>query len=143
MFRASYTSVELHPPLFQEVCGVQEIDGLHQNREKVFQASPIEWIEGKPSQFRELLEGNTNDSALDLRNLLEMVKLEAKYPDIGKPYYLAYTSINALAITEPSPSYNSMDNGSNSIHWWARKECIRTLGILKFHCEFQRCVATK
>ena len=128
MFRASYTLVELHPPLFQELCGVQEIDGSHQNREKVFQASPIVWIEGKPSQFRELLEGNTNDSALVLRNLLEMAKLEAKYPEIGKPYYLAYTSIIALAITEPSSSYNSMDNCSNSFHWWAPEGMYSNLG---------------
>ena len=56
------------------------------------------------SQFRELLEVNSNDSALVLHNKLGPVKLEAKYPDIGKPYYLAYTSINALAITEPSPT---------------------------------------
>ena len=60
--------------------------------------------EERLSQFRELLEVNTNDSALVLHNLLGPVKLKAKYPDIGKPYYLAYTSINALATTELSPT---------------------------------------
>ena len=120
-----------------------EIDGLRQTRDKVFQTPPIKWIEERPSQFREFLEVNTNDSALILRNLLGPVNLEAKFPDFGKPYYLAYTSINALVIDEPSPNCKSTDNGSTSFQWWARKECIRTLGILKIHCEFQRCVATK
>ena len=32
---------------------------------------------------------------------------------------------------------------SATTEWWARKESIRTLGILNIHCEFQRCVATK
>ena len=70
-----------------------EIDGMRQMRDKIFQAPSIEWIAERISQFRELLETNTNDSALVLHNLLGPIILEAKYPDIGKPCYLAYTSI--------------------------------------------------
>ena len=84
------------------------------------------------SQFRELLEANTNDSALVLHNPLGPVKLEANFPDIGKPYYLAYTSINALAITEPSPNCKSTDNGSTSFQWWARSQYRRTFYQLPF-----------
>ena len=99
-----------------------EIDELRQTHDKVFQTLPIEWIEERLSQFRELLETNTNDSALVLRNLLGPVKLDTKYPEIGKPYYLAYTSINALAITEPSPNCKCTDNGWTSFQWWAPLE---------------------
>ena len=117
---------------------MKRIDELRQARDKVFQTPPIEWIEEMLSQFRESLEVNTNDSALVLHNLLGPVKLEAKYPDIGKPYYLTYTSINALAITEPPPNYKSTDNGSTSFQWWARKERIRTFAEISFQIEFHQ-----
>ena len=57
-----------------------EIDELLQTRERVFQTPRIKWIEEKLSQFRELLEFNTNDSALVLRNLLGPINLEVNYP---------------------------------------------------------------
>ena len=114
-----------------------EIDGMRQMRDKIFQAPSIEWIAERISQFRELLETNTNDSALVLHNLLGPVKLEAKYPYIGKPYYLACTLKNALAITEPSPNCKSTDNGSTSFQWWARKDCSRTLVKLLFQKELR------
>ena len=100
---------------------------IRQTRDKVLQTPPIEWIEERISQFRELLEVNTNNSALALHNLLGSVKLEAKYPDIGKPYFLAYTSINGLVIAEPSPNCKSTYNGSTSFQWWARSQYRRTL----------------
>ena len=90
-----------------------------------------------------MLELNTGESAIAHRKLLDPMKHEAQHSEIGKPYYVAHSSINTLAITEPPPNNKNLDNGSNSFQWWARKECIRTLGILKIHCEFQRCVVTK
>ena len=82
-------------------------------------------------------------TALALRDVLGPIKFEAAYPDIGKPYYIVRSSINTLAIIDPPSKPKCLDNGSPVLRWWARKECIRTLGILKIHCEFQRCVATK
>ena len=41
------------------------------------------------------------ESALALHKLLSPIKLEAQYPDQGKPYYVAHSSVNALALTEP------------------------------------------
>ena len=49
-----------------------------------------------------------------LRNLFSPMELYAKHPEIGKPYYLTYTSIIALAITEPSPSYKITGNRSTN-----------------------------
>ena len=64
--------------------------------------------------------------------------MEAQYAKTGKPkpYYLAHTSINVLAITEPLPGYKSMNNGSSELRWWARKERIRTLADLHFKKTF-------
>ena len=104
-----------------------EIDGLRQARGKIFQASPIEWIENRLSKFNELLEINTGESAIALRKLLGPMILEAQYPDVGKPYYVAHSSINALAIAEPLPSTKNLDNCSISFQWWARSQRIRTL----------------
>ena len=53
--------------------------------------------------------------------------------NLQAPYYLADTSINVLAITEPSPDYNSTDNGLTSFQWWARSQRIRTFSQLEFH----------
>ena len=64
------------------------------------------------------------------------MKLEAQYPDVGKPYYVAHSSINALAITEPLSNSENLDNGANSFRWWARKESIRTLVNIKFQSDF-------
>ena len=99
-----------------------EIDGLRQAHDKIFQAPPIDWIEKRLSEFSELLELNTGESALALRKLLGPMKLEAQYPDQGKPYYVAHSSVNALALTEPLSGEKFLDNGSNSFRWWARKD---------------------
>ena len=99
-----------------------ELDGLRQARDKAFRAPTVEWIECKLSKFNNLLELNTGESALALRKILGPIKLEAQYPHAGKPYYLAHSSIDALALTEPLPGEKIFDNGSNSFHWWARKD---------------------
>ena len=84
-----------------------EIDGLCRTHDKVFQSQLIEWIEERLSQFRVLLEIDTNDSALVLPNLLGPVILKVKYPDIGKPYYLTYTSIMRQQLPNHCPTAKS------------------------------------
>ena len=65
----------------QKVDALQsELDSLRQARDKVFQAPPIEWIEDRLSKFNNLLELNTSESALALRELLGPIKLEAQHP---------------------------------------------------------------
>ena len=77
-----------------------ELDGLRQAQDKVFKAPTSDWIKSKLSQFSDLLERNTSESAIALRKLLGPMTLKAQYPESGKPYYVAHTSINALAIAE-------------------------------------------
>ena len=100
----------------------EELDGLRRSGEKVFQAPPVEWIEERLTTLKELLESKTERSALILRRLLGRIRLEPTKPDIGKPYYLAHTSINALVLTEPPPEPGSSEGGSNSLQWWRRRE---------------------
>ena len=95
-----------------------EINGLRCSHAKVIQAPPVERIEEKLSAIQELLEQNTGQSAIALRNLLGPITFKPTYPDIGKPYYVAKTDINSLAITTPLTDLTSADNGADSYLWW-------------------------
>ena len=66
----------------------EELEGLRKGREKVFQAPPVEWIDERLSQLRELLQRRTGKSALILRRLLGPIRLEPTRPDIGKTLLL-------------------------------------------------------
>ena len=99
-----------------------EIDELRRSCNKVFQSPPIEWVKQRLSQIQQLLEQNTGQSALALRKLLGPIKFEPTYPDIGKPYYVAQTSLNALAIVAPLADLGNADNGADSYLWWRWRE---------------------
>ena len=99
-----------------------EPDELRRSRLKVFQAPPIEWIEERLAGMQEVLERRTDRSALLLRSLLGKVRLDPAQGEIGRPYYVARTSLDALALLEPPPGQDEPDSGSNSLHWWRRRE---------------------
>jgi len=98
------------------------MDGLRRSREKVFQAPPVEWIEDRLARMQEVLERRTDRSALFLRSLLGKIRLEPAPGEIGRPYYVARTSLDALALLEPPPGQDDPDGGSNSLRWWRRRE---------------------
>jgi hypothetical protein len=107
----------------------EELDGLRRSREKMFQAPPVEWIEERLAEMQEVLERRAERSALLLRELLGRARLEPTQGDVGRPYYLAQTSINALALLEPPRGQDGPrdpDSGSNSLRWWTRTQKIRT-----------------
>ena len=81
-----------------------ELESLRQAQDKVFWVPSTEWFEDRLSKFKELLVLNLGESPPALRELLGPIELEAQYPEEGKPYYVSYLSINALALTEPLPS---------------------------------------
>ena len=100
-----------------------ELEGLRRSRDKVFQTPPLEWIEERIANLTEVLELRTEQSALLLRKLLGPIRLEPIQGQIGRPYYLARTSISTLAILEPPPQEGGgPDDGSNSLRWWRRGE---------------------
>ncbi|MDA8332582.1 MAG: hypothetical protein M0027_15535, partial [Candidatus Dormibacteraeota bacterium] len=42
----------------------------------------------------------------------------------GRPYYLARTSIDTLALLDPVPGAEGSESGSNSLRWWG---CCKVL----------------
>ena len=105
----------------------EELRGLRRSREKVFQTPPMEWIEERLRGLKEVLERRTPQSALLLRELLGPIRLEPIRGDIGRPYYLARTSINTLALLKMPPRRGGSDDSSNSLRWWTRTQRIRTV----------------
>lgn len=101
-----------------------EVEGLWRSRDAVFQAPPIEWIEGRLAKLRPLLEQATERSAHLLRQILGTIHLEPTRGDIGRPYYLARTSIDTLALLDPMPGAEGSESGSNSLRWWG---CCKVL----------------
>ena len=99
-----------------------ELEGLRQIQYRMFQVPPIEWISERINQLSELLEQNTTQSALALREVLGPITLEAKYPDIGKPYYVAHSSLDAIAIVNSQSNTDEWDKSSSVLRWWARKD---------------------
>jgi hypothetical protein len=100
----------------------EELDGLRRSREKVFQAPPIEWIEERLAGMQEVLERRTDRSALLLRSLLGQIQLEPARGEIGRPYHVARTSLDALSLLASPPGQDGAGSGSNSLRWWRRRE---------------------
>jgi len=98
----------------------EEVDGLRRSRDAVLQAPPTEWIEERLTRLRPLLEQATKRSAQLLRQILGTIRMEPTRGDIGRPYYLARTSIDTLALLDPMPGAEGSESGSNSLRWWGR-----------------------
>jgi len=88
----------------------------------VFQTPPVEWIEERLSGVQEVLERRTERSALLLRDVLGTIRLVPEKGDVGRPFYLAQTSIDCIALLETPPGDEAPDGGSNSLRQWRRRE---------------------
>jgi len=97
-----------------------EVDGLRRSREKVFRTPPVEWIRDRLASLQEILEHRTAKSAQALRSILGPIQMELVTPDIGRPFYRAVTTLDALALTEAPPA--GAEGGSNSLQRWRRRE---------------------
>ena len=104
-----------------------ELLSLESAHKQVFKTPPIEWIADRVSCVKELLEEKTEQSALLLRKLLGQITLEPVTPAIGKPYLLATSKLQPLAlVNEERPpkgplAVNSnwdLDPSSNSLQYW-------------------------
>jgi len=99
-----------------------DLDGLRRGSEKVFQAPPVEWVEERLAGMQEVLERRTERSAPLLRALLGKIELEPTKGEIGRPYYVARTSLDTLALLAPLPGQDGPEGGWNSLRWWRRRE---------------------
>jgi hypothetical protein len=52
------------------------------------------------------------------------IRMEPVTPDIGRPFYRAVTTLDALALTESPPA--GAEGGSNALQRWRRTQRIRT-----------------
>ena len=100
-----------------------DVDALRRSREKIFRPPAIEWIKDRMNNIRQVLEQRTARSAQMLRNLLDPIRLELVRPDIGRPFYRAVTTLDALALIEEPPPAGA-EGGSNSLRRWRRR--VRT-----------------
>jgi site-specific DNA recombinase len=100
----------------------EEVDSLRRSREKIFRPPPVEWIRERLSDIQSVLEQRTARSAQMLRNLLGPIRLELQTPDIGRPFYSAVTTLDALALIETPPDQSGAEGGSNSLRRWRRRE---------------------
>ncbi len=107
---------------------------LEATHKKVFKSPPMEWITERVAHVKEVLEEKTEQSALLLRKLLGQITLQPVTPDIGKPYLMATSKLQPLALFEekrPQKGPLSLtfacdswgwDTGSNVFFWWRWRE---------------------
>ena len=96
------------------------IDAMQASTKDLFQTPPVEWIKHRLANLQEILEKNTEESALVLRRLLGPITLTPTKPDIGQAYYQLTTKFNSTAILPMEGA------GSNSLCWWTNPNAVRT-----------------
>lgn len=95
----------------------EAVEALRRSREKISRPPPIEWIKERLNNLQRVLEQRTAQSAQTLRNLLGSIRLELVTPDIGRPFYRALMTLDALALIEqPLPA--GAEGDSNSLRRW-------------------------
>ena len=98
-----------------------KVNALRRSREKIFRPPPTEWIKGRLNNLHQVLEQRTSRSTQLLCNLLGPIRLELVTRDIGRPFYRALTTLDALALIEEPPPAGA-EGGSNSLQRWRRRE---------------------
>jgi site-specific DNA recombinase len=105
----------------------EEVDSLNRSREKIFRPPPVEWISERLGDIQSVHEQRTARSAQMLRSLLGPIRLELQTPDIGRPFYSAVTTLDALALIETPSDQSGAEGGSNSLQRWRRRERSREI----------------
>ena len=120
----------------------EELGSLEFQRQNTFKSPPKEWIDYRLDRFHETLSKNTTSSALALKEVLGPIQMEAvsdreeDYYDLEiaspldklgarndrgfKPYYIAHTKIQTLALLD------QRYKGSNWLQWRCVYRFVRT-----------------
>ncbi len=100
----------------------EETDSLRRSRDKIFRPPPVEWIREHLSDIQSVLEQRTARSSQTLRSLPGPIRIELQTPDIGRPFYRAVTTLDALALIETPSDQTGAEGGSNTLRKWRRRE---------------------
>lgn len=68
-----------------------------------FRPPPFEWIKDRLANLQQILEHRAARSAQTLRSLLGPIYLEIVTRDIGRPFYRAVTTLDALPHKRTAP----------------------------------------
>jgi site-specific DNA recombinase len=122
----------------RRVDGLQEeVQSLHESRERVFKVPPAEWVKERLVALQEVLEGQTEKSALLLREILGTIRLEPVTNEAAKPFYRAKTALDAIALIEAPLPRSTEEGGSNALQQWRRRDSnsdprTRCEGVYRF-----------
>jgi site-specific DNA recombinase len=97
----------------------EEVQGLEEARERVFEVPPAEWVEERLLRLQEILEQNTEQSALLLREILGPIRLEPVTGEAAKPFYRAKTALDAIALVETPLPRSTEEGGSSALREWS------------------------
>ena len=97
-----------------------QLDALPADDGPVLPIPSEEWIAERVVELQALLERRTPKAATVLRRLFGKVYLEPVCPDGERPYYLAHTALDLIALVDPSGPRGGSDGGSGSFRWWTR-----------------------
>src|SRR4029453_15323894 len=98
-------------------------EGLTKSRDLIFRLPPEAWVDERLATLQAVLERRTEQAALILRRILGSLILEPVRPEVGRPYYRARSSLDALALLEPdSEGEPAPESGSNVLRKWRRGE---------------------
>ena len=95
----------------------EEIQGLEFQRKNAFKSPAKEWIEHRLDNLRETLEKDTKQSALALKDLLGTIEMDPVPGECviecgqlvqSRAYYVAYSTIQTLALLEETKGSNSL-----------------------------------
>jgi hypothetical protein len=105
---AKAISVALEESERQEQKIVEEISAMEECQKELYKAPPQEWVTHRLESIQDILEKETEDSALLLRRLLGPIILNPTTPEIGKSYYQISTNFNTVAMYPASPDFDSL-----------------------------------
>ena len=77
-----------------------------------------------------------------MRRLLFPIRLEPVKPAAGRPYFVARTALDVLALLDDPESDDSWDSGAKSLRWWTHSQRLRTLAQMPLEVELRGPVKT-
>ncbi len=98
----------------------RQLAGLRRASEQALRAPSLAWLRKQLKDVRSILERRTAKSAALLRRLLSPIRLEPVIRKKGRPYYVAHSALDTVALLRDPESDDGSDSGARSLRWWKR-----------------------